>query len=82
MQVWKIKEFWNYSESSLAVAYAVVIDAASVMRAAPSGAFAASASSSASFPSETEEWTDVGLVLSPYAPFQSRAVAPSWFLLF
>ena len=56
-------------ESSLAVAYAVVIDAASVMRAAPSGACAASASSSASFPSETEEWPDVGLVLSPYAPF-------------
>ena len=65
MQVWKIKEFWNYLESSLAVAYAVVIDAASVMRAAPSGACAASAS----FPSETEEWPDVGLVLSPYAPF-------------
>ena len=56
-------------QSSLAVAYAVVIDAASVMRAAPSGACATSASSSASFPSETEEWPDVGLVLSPYAPF-------------
>ena len=49
----------------------MVIDAASVMRAAQSGACAASASSSASFPSETEEWPNVGLVLSPYTPFQS-----------
>ena len=52
----QLKVYGKYWDTSLAVAYALV-DWADEMVAA-------------SFPFATDQWTNAGLALSPYAPFQ------------